>query len=126
MQRYKGNDYITYWVGDDEVVGGKGAGYYKMLDQSYALTYTISAGNNLDGDFHEFSITPDDRAIVTAYTKIPWNLTAYGRENGYIWDCVFQELDIETNELLYEWHASDHYRFEDMAVNSWAEWTGNF
>jgi hypothetical protein len=30
VQRYKGNDYITYWVGDDEF-WGHGAGYYKMV-----------------------------------------------------------------------------------------------
>jgi len=30
VQRYKGHDYITYWVGDDNF-WGHGAGYYKML-----------------------------------------------------------------------------------------------
>lgn len=27
---------------------------------------------------------------------------------GYIWDSVFQEIDIETNAVLFEWHAYDH------------------
>lgn len=28
---------------------------------------------------------------------------------GYMWDSVFQEVNIETNEVMFEWHASDHY-----------------
>lgn len=51
-------------------------------------------------------------------------MTSYGRANGYIWDCVFQELEVKTNALLFEWRASDHFSFEDMTVNSWADWTG--
>ena len=30
VQQYKGHDYITYWVGDDNF-WGHGAGYYKMV-----------------------------------------------------------------------------------------------
>ena len=32
---------------------------------------------------------------------------------GYLWDSVFQEIDIETNEVIFEWHASDHYRLDE-------------
>jgi len=30
VQQYKGDDYITYWVGDDEFYG-HGAGFFKMV-----------------------------------------------------------------------------------------------
>lgn len=30
MQRYRGNDYITFWAGND-AIGGHGAGYYYMV-----------------------------------------------------------------------------------------------
>lgn len=30
VQRFKGSEYITYWVGDDEFYG-HGAGFYKMV-----------------------------------------------------------------------------------------------
>lgn len=30
VQTYKGNDFITYWIGDDDF-HGHGAGYYKMV-----------------------------------------------------------------------------------------------
>jgi len=95
-----------------------------QYDQTYSLAYTLSAGNGLDGDYHEFSITPQNTALITAYVKTAWDLSFKGRENGFIWDCVFQEINIDTNELLFEWRASDHYHFDDMAVDSWAAWTG--
>lgn len=46
--------------------------------------------------------------------QLPWDLTSVGRpRNSYIWDCIFQEVDIETNELLFEWRATDHFTFDD-------------
>lgn len=96
----------------------------QQLDQTYTIAYTISAIDVSDADYHEFSITSDDTALLTIYIKTPWDLTQFGRQGGYIWDCWFQEIDIETRELLFEWRASEHFEFDDMAVNSWAEWTG--
>jgi len=89
------------------------------------MAYTVQAVG-IDGDYHEFSITPQDTAVITAYVRTPWNLTDQGRDNGYIWDCVFQEIDIESGSLLFEWRASDHFKFSQMAVNSWSSWTGTF
>jgi hypothetical protein len=85
----------------------------------------LTAGNGLDGDYHEFSITPQNTALITSFVKTPWDLSAYGREKGFIWDCVFQELEVETNKVLFEWRASKHFHFNDMAINSWAAWTGH-
>jgi len=84
----------------------------------------VNPANGLDGDYHEFTITPQDTALITAYVRTPWNLTDRGVESGFIWDCVFQELDIETNQLLFEWRASDHFQQGDMGVDSWSDWTG--
>lgn len=32
---------------------------------------------------------------------------------GWIWDGLFQEIDIETNEVIFQWRASDHLPFTD-------------
>lgn len=74
----------------------------------------IGAANNLTGDLHEFKITTENTAIITAYRPIPWDLSEYGRKGvSWIWDCYFQEIDIETNELLFEWKATDYFTFDD-------------
>lgn len=84
----------------------------------------ITAVGDRDGDYHDFTITHNDTALITSYVRTAANLTAYERADGFIWDCVFQEIDVATNDLLFEWKASDHFKFEDMAVNSWQTWTG--
>lgn len=67
-------------------------------------------GKNLLGDLHEFQITDSGTALVTIYESIPFDLTAIGGpSSGWIYDCLFQEIDIVTGELLFEWRASNHY-----------------
>lgn len=111
VQSYRGNDYITFWHGDDS--GWFGKGYYLMLDSSYNIFKNITAAGDLDGDLHEFQITPEGTALLTAYGAKPMDLSAYDVEDGVVWDSIFQEIDIETGELLFEWHASDHFSAED-------------
>lgn len=111
VQRYKGNDYITFWHGGDS--GWFGRGYYLMLDSSYNIFKNITAAEGLDGDLHEFEITEEGTALLTAYEARSVDLTAYGVEDGLIWDSIFQEIDLETGELLFQWRASDHYDVTD-------------
>ncbi len=78
----------------------------------------ISAGDGIRADLHAFTITDDDHAIFTGYEVIEHDLTEVGRPaNSYIWESLFQELDIETGEVLFEWRASDHFPFLDAYVN---------
>lgn len=129
VQTYNSAPYLTFWTGDASTSWHHGAGYYKMLDTSYNLAYVITAvghdNESISGDYHEFSITADNTALITAYVKTPWNLTYEGgHEEGWIWDCVVQEIDIITNALIFEWRASQHFAFDDMIVDSWSSWTG--
>ena len=44
------------------------------------------------------------------YDSIPADLTSLGGPAlGWISDSLFQEIDIETGELIFEWRASHHY-----------------
>ncbi|KAK4935463.1 hypothetical protein LTR10_023479 [Elasticomyces elasticus] len=113
VQNYRGEQFLTLWAGDDGV-RGHGSGLYYMLDSTYAERYKIAAGNGLDADLHEFHITPNDTALITIYQIVQIDLTSVDKPvNGWIWDGVFQEVDIETNEVLFEWRASDHVQVAD-------------
>ncbi|KAH7310496.1 ASST-domain-containing protein [Stachybotrys elegans] len=107
VQEYKGNKYLTFWAGND-AVGGHGAGKYYMLDQSYKKFKEIDAVNGLKGDLHEFTITEQGTAIITAYKVVDVDLSSLGKTTGPIWECLFQEIDIETGDLVFEWRASEH------------------
>ncbi|KAK5372614.1 hypothetical protein LTR20_001644 [Exophiala xenobiotica] len=109
VQRYKGQDYLTFWSG--KKLGTKGVGVYYLLDASYNVAHQVSAvGDDLQGDLHEFKITKDDTALLTVYTTKEADLSSLGkRTNGWILDSLFQEVDIATGELLFEWRASEHF-----------------
>ncbi|KAL4894808.1 ASST-domain-containing protein [Aspergillus ambiguus] len=114
IYRFKGQDYLTFWVGDDGIVG-HGDGTYYMLDSSYQEAYKIRGANGLPADLHEFHITRDETAVFSVYEKRPADLqSAGGPEDGWIWDGTFQEVDIETGALLFQWRASEHFNFTDV------------
>ncbi|KAK1145181.1 hypothetical protein N8T08_004614 [Aspergillus melleus] len=107
IQRYKGEDFLTYWEGGQ--IAGRGYGTWYMLDNTYTQRYVLNPVGNYGGDLHEFTISRDGTALVSVYDPTPVDLTAVGGpELGWIFDAVFQELDIETGELLFEWRASKH------------------
>ena len=111
VQSYKGQDYLTLWSGEKAATSGKGV--YFLLDQSYQVVKMVTAfGEGLYGDLHEFKITKDDTALLTVYNTTNSDLTRMGMgrgANGWVVDNMFQEIDIETGELLFEWSALQHF-----------------
>ncbi|KAH9828456.1 Arylsulfotransferase (ASST) [Teratosphaeria destructans] len=113
VQTYQGQNYLTFWAG--EKLEESGQGQYYMVDSSYNLFKTVSAvGQDLYGDLHEFKVTGNGTALITIYDRTHVDLgptamfdTVDG--DGLIVDGIFQELDISTNELLFEWRASQHF-----------------
>ncbi|KAI9734170.1 MAG: hypothetical protein M1818_006942 [Claussenomyces sp. TS43310] len=113
VQKYKGKDFLTLWAGDDSV-RGHGVGEYILLDEAYNEVYKFGALGGLDGDLHEIKITDQDTFLISVYQVVPADLTPVdGPLDGWIWDCLIQELDIETGEVLFQWRASEHYSVTD-------------
>jgi hypothetical protein len=112
VQHYRGEPVLTWWEG--EIVQGHGVGEYVIFDDSYREITRVRAGNGYRGDLHEFSITPRNTALLVAYNAVPTNLSRVGGpEDGAVWDGIAQELDIETGEVLFEWHSLDHGALEE-------------
>ena len=85
-----------------------------QLDQSYKEYRRIKAANGLEADLHEFKITEAGTALITIYDKQSHDMTAVGGSpKGGIWDSVFQEIDLETGELIFQWRASEHFALTD-------------
>ena len=105
-QTYFGEPVLTWWRG--RAIDGVGDGYYEIMDDSYNPIATVTAGNGLPGDVHEFLITARNTALITIYQQRPWDISAVGGpKEGKIFDGVVQEVDIATGEVLFEWHSSD-------------------
>jgi hypothetical protein len=112
VQRYRGEPVLTWWEGG--IVAGHGVGEYLIFDSSYREIMKVQAGNGYKGDLHEFSITPRDTALLTAYTKTRTDLSPIGGpEDGLVWGGIAQELDLESGEVLFEWRSLDHVGVEE-------------
>jgi hypothetical protein len=115
VQRYRGRPVLTWWEG--WVVAGHGVGEYVIFDDSYREIARVRAGNGYQGDLHEFLITPQDTALLTAYNPVPADLSAVGGPHyGAAWDGIVQEVDIETGRVLFEWHSLEHVGIEESYV----------
>ncbi|CAK1361250.1 hypothetical protein CB0940_03356 [Cercospora beticola] len=124
VQKYKNEAFLTFWGGND-AVGGHGIGTYFMLDQQYQERYRIEAANGLGADLHVFTITESGTALISIYDTKYTNLDSkvgYERQ-GWIWDSIFQVIDLETGEAVFEWRANDHIEVAQSyaAVNEAAE-----
>jgi hypothetical protein len=112
VQRYRGEPVLSWWQGG--IVAGHGVGEYLIFDSSYREIMKVQAGNGYKGDLHEFSITPRDTALLTIYTKTRTDLSPIGGpKDGLVWGGIAQELDLESGEVLFEWHSLEHVGVEE-------------
>jgi hypothetical protein len=111
VQTYKGERVLTWWEG---LHTGYGQGEYVIFDASYRQIARFSAQNGYEGDHHEFLITPEDTALITIYHKVPMDLSGVGGPlEGLVLDGIAQEIDIESGEVIFEWHSLDHIGLEE-------------
>ena len=111
VQRYRGEPVLTWWEG---VHGGFGRGEYLIFDGSYREVARVRAGNGYAGDHHEFIITARDTALIGIYGKATRDLSSLGGPTeGAVLEGIVQEIDIESGEVLFEWHSLDHVGFDE-------------
>lgn len=108
IQTYKNEPVISFWQGTK--LTGFGHGSYYILGQNYSeLARVQPVGFENAGDIHEFQITDDNTALVPIYWVKNADLTYFnGSSDGYIYENSFEEINIETGELVFMWNASDH------------------
>jgi hypothetical protein len=117
VQQYEGKPVLTWWEG--QTIDGHGRGDDHIYNTSYEPVATVRAGNGLEADLHEFNLTPDGTALISAYEPVHWNLSSIkGSSNGLINDCVVQEIDVKTGLVMFEWHALGHVSVTDSYATS--------
>ncbi len=113
VQEYDGQPVLTWWQ-DPLVSGGRRDAGVVIADGSYNDIAIVRAGNGYQPDLHAFEITPSGTALFTVYDAIRCNLSAYGGPaDGALADTLFQEIDLRTGLVRYEWHALDHVALGD-------------
>ncbi len=107
VQTYRGKPVLTYWTGN--IVGGIGYGNGYVLDSTYQKVATIKAGNGLQTDLHELTLTPEGTALITAYRQRAADLSKVGGpKDGSVFESVVQEVDVATGKVRFQWNSLDH------------------
>lgn len=108
VQTYKGKPVLTWWEGKN-ILPGYGSGRYVIMDSSYRQIAIVEAAGGLHGDLHEFVLTPKGTALFTAYHPEKADLSSVGgSKNGTLLNSLFQEVDVATGKLMFEWSAAEH------------------
>lgn len=104
VQHYRGKPVLTWWRGKS--ADGKRLGRYSIYDNSYRLITYVRPGNGLAGDMHEFKITPRNTALMTLSHQVRV-------KTRNVLEGAFQEVDIRTGRVLFEWHSVGHVRLTE-------------
>ena len=108
VQQLHGSPVLTWWQG---IVSshGFGRGVDVVAGKNYRTIAEVKAGNGDQADLHEFQITPQGTALLTSYDPIYCDLAPYGgRSDSAVTDSLFQEIDIKTGLVMFEWTSLDH------------------
>ncbi|HEY5344238.1 MAG TPA: arylsulfotransferase family protein [Solirubrobacteraceae bacterium] len=115
VQQYEGKPVLTWWEG--QIIDGHGRGDDYIYNSTYEPVATVHAGNGLQADLHEFDLTAQGTALISAYEPIHWNLSSirssHAPSDGLLDDCVVQEIDVRTGLVMFEWHALGHVPLSD-------------
>lgn len=108
--RWRGKDILFSFEGDHNPGYGHGHGHITIMDNHYETTRELRAGNHKLVDKHEFHIINEETGLIQIYQPVARDLTAWGgsAEQQWIVNSIFQELDIATGKLLFEWASLDH------------------
>lgn len=126
VQENFGKKYLTFWEGYK--VNGVGDGYGLVYDDTYRLVHKVWAQNmKVHIDLHEFALTGNGTALVTGVNEMivsgsdlneTWGIPGWFE----ILDAAFQEIELETNEVVFHWRALDHINPMDSHEPSGAGW----
>jgi Arylsulfotransferase (ASST) len=112
VQSYRGQAVLTWWEG--RIDEGVGYGKAVIADSSYRTIATVNAGHGLQVDLHEFVITPQDTALVTAARPMRADLSKLGGPaKGTVLSGTVQEIDIASGRVLFQWDSLDHVPVTD-------------
>lgn len=87
-------------------------GHGVILDNQYRIVRSVQAGGGMSSsDMHEFwPINGGKSALMTVYQQRQYDMSRWGIHTGVAWimESIFQEVDVETSEVLFEWRSLDH------------------
>ncbi|KAM3478307.1 hypothetical protein MY8738_006041 [Beauveria namnaoensis] len=107
VQSVGDRSYMTFW--HDESSRHAGGGSYVLLDQSYEMVKELRPVGEISSRPVELKLTDDGTAIMVMHNATQVHNPLGSLQNGWINDAIIQEIDMTSNELVFEWRASHHF-----------------
>ncbi|KAJ6191106.1 hypothetical protein N7519_001127 [Penicillium mononematosum] len=108
--KYKGADHLCFFQGNQQKGYCRGHGI--IMDKNYRVVRSVQPGGGMaSSDMHEFRPINDGKtALMTIYQQRQFDMTPWNVKTGVGWimESVFQEVEVETNKVLFEWRSLDH------------------
>ncbi|KAH6687760.1 ASST-domain-containing protein [Plectosphaerella plurivora] len=116
---YKGEKVLRAFQGQRAETLGRAYGHHVLLNDKYEPVKTVRGHSTKLGSAHEFQLVDEHFAIVEIGSTKPVGLGAWGGAEGQDWivSTGFQELDIETGEVVFDWESIDHVDPGDSALS---------
>lgn len=96
-------------------------GRVRIYDQNYKQVHIVKPEGNLDGvylDSHEAMLTADNTVLMIVCPDKEVDLSSVGGpKDGRVANCHVQEVDPETNKVLFQFATLDYFTPEDSMMN---------
>jgi hypothetical protein len=107
-QTFHGKNDLTWWQGHALQLG-YGVGEDVIANANYKTVAVVEAGNGLQADGHELTLTPEGSAYIDAYSPVLTSAASPGTpSSSATLDCVVQQIDVHTGLVMREWHSLAH------------------
>ncbi|MGN6169716.1 MAG: arylsulfotransferase family protein, partial [Solirubrobacteraceae bacterium] len=109
LQHYRNRPVLTWWQGKIVPPGYGTQGEDVIVNQAYQRVATVRGAEGYSADLHEFQLTNDGTALITAFSPVKADLSSVGGpRNGRVLESIVQEIDVRTGRLVWAWHALGH------------------
>ncbi|KAL3952681.1 hypothetical protein ACCO45_012624 [Purpureocillium lilacinum] len=103
VQQLNGRNYMVYRHLD--TTRRRGSDRYIMMDESYQVFMEIRPLGYFSGELRGLRITKNGGAIISFTNQTRSGLNDRSPSAQRTYESVFQEIDLESGELLFEWRA---------------------
>jgi hypothetical protein len=117
---YQNADHLCMFVGNQQ--SGYATGNDIIVDANYRIVATVQTGRGMPpADQHEYRLAQGgETALMTSYHTMAFDLSYapynVNNQQGWLLEGAFQEVNITTGEVLFEWFSSNHVDIRDTRI----------
>ncbi|KAJ4264355.1 hypothetical protein NW762_005552 [Fusarium torreyae] len=107
---WNGKPHLRAFQGRLDGKHGRMYGFHTLLGSDYKVAKVVGVGSHKLVSAHEFRLIDGKSALVETPIPRTVSLEPWGGQDDQNWIVSggFQELDIETGDVLFEWQSLDH------------------